>query len=249
MLQQFETCPDWGARSSNSSLDSNQLRATGGRKAPVRREMSKQAREQCLWPALYGWERKGACAVDRRSKNDVAAVLLIAFVSSFPECIDCVTTGNNRQLHSSKRLCGVADAAPVIGEPPQRWRSVVQPQLVQSFVLLFLVANILADHGFVPAHCGHELSPAPRNARQQNCASVLRTLAPDGLRHRVLGRNQDHHMHMVAQQLPLFDSALPLLGQLPKDLAQMRPQLHVQRSSPALREEHDVIFAVPLRMA
>jgi hypothetical protein len=30
------------------------------------------------------------------SKNDVAAVLLIEFVSSFPECLDCVTTGNNR---------------------------------------------------------------------------------------------------------------------------------------------------------
>ena len=30
------------------------------------------------------------------SKNHVAAVLLIEFVSSFPECLDCVTTGNNR---------------------------------------------------------------------------------------------------------------------------------------------------------
>jgi len=30
------------------------------------------------------------------SKNDVAAVLLIEFVSSFPESLDCVTTGNNR---------------------------------------------------------------------------------------------------------------------------------------------------------
>jgi hypothetical protein len=29
-------------------------------------------------------------------KNHVAAVLLIEFVSSFPECLDCVTTGNNR---------------------------------------------------------------------------------------------------------------------------------------------------------
>jgi hypothetical protein len=30
------------------------------------------------------------------SKNDVAAVLLIEFVSSFAECLDCVTTGNDR---------------------------------------------------------------------------------------------------------------------------------------------------------
>lgn len=28
-------------------------------------------------------------------KNNVAAVLLIKFVSSFPECLDCVATGNN----------------------------------------------------------------------------------------------------------------------------------------------------------
>jgi hypothetical protein len=30
------------------------------------------------------------------SKDHVAAMLLIEFVSSFPECLDRVTTGNNR---------------------------------------------------------------------------------------------------------------------------------------------------------
>src|SRR5258708_28497550 len=33
------------------------------------------------------------------SKNDVAPVLLIEFVSGFSECFDCLAAGNNRQLH------------------------------------------------------------------------------------------------------------------------------------------------------
>jgi len=33
------------------------------------------------------------------SKNDVATVLLIKFISHFSKCPDCVATGHNRQLH------------------------------------------------------------------------------------------------------------------------------------------------------
>ena len=34
-------------------------------------------------------------------------------------------------------------------------------ELVQSFVFLFLVANVLADHGFIPAYRGHHVPSRP----------------------------------------------------------------------------------------
>ena len=48
---------------------------------------------------------------------------------------------------------------------------------------------------------------------------------------------------------PFFDPALLLRRQLPKHLPKVLTQLGVQRSSSALGNEDDVIFAVPCRVA
>jgi len=52
-----------------------------------------------------------------------------------------------------------------------------------------------------------------------------------------------------ARGMPFFDPTLLLLGQLAEHLAQVPPQLPIQHSSPALGDEHNVIFALPLGMA
>jgi hypothetical protein len=50
---------------------------------------------------------------------------------------------------------------------------------------------------------------------------------------------------MVDHQMPLFDPALFLTGQLAKNFAKVRPQLPIQRLAPLFRDEHDMVFAVP----
>jgi hypothetical protein len=49
--------------------------------------------------------------------------------------------------------------------------------------------------------------------------------------------------------MPLLDPALLLLGQLMKQLSQIPPDLLVEHLPAALRDEHHVVFALPLRMA
>ena len=45
------------------------------------------------------------------------------------------------------------------------------------------------------------------------------------LRHRVLRRNCDHHVHVIGQQMPFFDSTLLLHSQLAEYFSQVLPQL------------------------
>jgi hypothetical protein len=49
--------------------------------------------------------------------------------------------------------------------------------------------------------------------------------------------------------MAFFDSAFLLQCKLAEDLAEMRSQLPVQGLSPALGNEHNVIFALPLAVA
>jgi hypothetical protein len=51
---------------------------------------------------------------------------------------------------------------------------------------------------------------------------------------------------MIRQQMPLLDPAFLLRSQLAQDFPKMLSQLPVQRLSPALGNEHDVVFALPL---
>ena len=55
----------------------------------------------------------------------------------------------------------------------------------------------------------------------------------DMRRHRILGWNRDHHVYVVAQQVPFFDPAFLLLGQFPEHLAQVLAELPVQHLASA----------------
>ena len=71
----------------------------------------------------------------------------------------------------------------------------------------------------------------------------------DHLRHGVLWRDRNHHMHMIWHKMTFFDPAFLLQRQPPEYLAEMLPQLRIQRFSPTLGNEYDMVFALPLRMA
>src|SRR5712691_8315540 len=66
---------------------------------------------------------------------------------------------------------------------------------------------------------------------------------PDHLRHRVLRRYRDEHVHVIGHQMPLLYPAFPLLGQPSENLPKVLPQLPIQRAPSALRYEHHVVFA------
>ena len=53
-------------------------------------------------------------------------------------------------------------------------------------------------------------------------------------------------MHVLRPQLPFFDLAFLLLGQLAENFPEVLPQLPVRRLAVELRNEHDVAFALPL---
>ena len=56
------------------------------------------------------------------------------------------------------------------------------------------------------------LLPAPKGPSHMN--GTLPLEKTDHLRHRILRRNRDQHMHMIPQQMPLNDLALLLPGKL-----------------------------------
>jgi hypothetical protein len=54
---------------------------------------------------------------------------------------------------------------------------------------------------------------------------------------------------MVCLKMPLFNPALSLLGQLLEHFAQMLPKALVQHLPVALRDENNVVLALPFRVA
>jgi hypothetical protein len=66
---------------------------------------------------------------------------------------------------------------------------------------------------------------------------------PDHLRHRVFRRDRNHHVHVIRQQVPLFDPAFFLRSKLAEYLTEMLSQLHIQRLSSTLGNEYDVVYA------
>src|SRR5215475_9218587 len=68
------------------------------------------------------------------------------------------------------------------------------------------------------------------------------------LRHRVLRRNGEEHVHVIRHQVPLFNPTFLLRGQRPEDLPEMPPQLMVERFPTILRDKHHMILAVPRGM-
>jgi hypothetical protein len=65
----------------------------------------------------------------------------------------------------------------------------------------------------------------------------------DHLPHCVLWRDRDHQMHVVRHNVTLFDPTFLLQRQPLKYLAEMLPQLCIQRFSPTLGNEYDVVAA------
>jgi hypothetical protein len=54
---------------------------------------------------------------------------------------------------------------------------------------------------------------------------------------------------VIDHQVPFFNAAFPVLGQLPEHPSKVRPQGRVQRLPPALWDKHDVVFALPYAVA
>jgi hypothetical protein len=54
---------------------------------------------------------------------------------------------------------------------------------------------------------------------------------------------------MVGEQMPLFDPAFLLLGQLPKHFTQVLAKAAIQHFPSALRYKYNVVLALPLRVA
>ena len=133
-----------------------------------------------------------------------------------------------------------------------------QTLLVEFLVVLFLMANVLADRALIDPHCGHEVSPRPEVvtfeapiptheiAGRPNRALALDV--PDHMRNRMLRWNSDHHMHVVQAQMTLQNLALPLFGKFVKHLSEVATNLAVEHFSTALRDEHNVVLALPFRM-
>src|SRR5690242_18025712 len=65
------------------------------------------------------------------------------------------------------------------------------------------------------------------------------------LRHRILGRNRDHHMHMIGHQVPFLDPALLPGSQVAEHLSQVLAQLPIQRLASVLRDKDHVVFCTP----
>jgi hypothetical protein len=56
-------------------------------------------------------------------------------------------------------------------------------------------------------------------------------------------------MHVVGRQMTFQNPAFPLLRQVPKDLAQMLTKIFIQHLAAALGDKHNVILAIPFRVA
>ena len=93
------------------------------------------------------------------------------------------------------------------------------------------------------------LSDEPALSFAVNSRKMDRALAfdvPNHLTDRIFRRYRQQHVNVVGHQVPLFDAAFSLLGQLLEYRAEMSLQLAIQRLPAVFGYENDVIFAVPL---
>ena len=75
------------------------------------------------------------------------------------------------------------------------------------------------------------------------------TWATEDLGHRVLGRDADHHVNMIQQQLSLLDFTFTLSCQVVEHVAEMFTDFPKQPLPAIFRNEHNVVHAVPFRVA
>ena len=67
--------------------------------------------------------------------------------------------------------------------------------------------------------------------------------------HRNLRRYQDEHMHVVPIDRPSVDRHFQAPNNLPQELFGPQPNVPYQDQAPAPRNPHQVVFAVPYRVA
>src|SRR5712691_628716 len=121
-----------------------------------------------------------------------------------------------------------------------------------------LTTIVLADHRLISADGGDRVPPSPKMvpgivlaASHEGPGHVDRRFPLDkanDLRHRVLRRDGEEHMHVIRHQMPLFDATLLLLRQRAEDLPKMPPSLMGERFPTILRDKDHMILAVPLGM-
>jgi hypothetical protein len=104
-------------------------------------------------------------------------------------------------------------------------------ELIQPAILLFLPANVAANHCFVSTDGRDEVTPRPKVLPRE----IAPTLPihprhmdrafpfdkPDHLGYRLLRRDHDQPMDMIRQQMAFLNRALLLPGQIVKHLSQM----------------------------
>ena len=85
------------------------------------------------------------------------------------------------------------------------------------------MADVRAYHLFIPTHRRYKVTAGPKTLPHEislpptiATRDVDRALAfdvPDHLRHRILRWDRYHHVYVIRQQMPLFDTTLLPLGQ------------------------------------
>src|SRR5215469_682208 len=142
---------------------------------------------------------------------------------------------------------------------PPKGGSPPDVELFQPLILLLLVADVRPYRLLIPTDRVDEVPPGPEVLSHEvalpfpvNPGEMDRALTldePDHLRHRVLRWDRDQHMHMIGHQVPFLDLRLLLRGRLVEHLAEMPAQLQIQSLPSTLRNEDDVVFALPRGVA
>src|SRR5260370_41336572 len=143
--------------------------------------------------------------------------------------------------------------------PPEGGRSTPQIYLLQAAVLSLLISDVLPYHRFVSTDGRGEVPSRPQMLPHKitllfpvYAGQMDRTLAldkPDHLRDRIFRWNRNHHGNVIRNQATFFDPAFLLLRQLAEHLPEVPSQLPVKCLPAALRNENDMIFALPLTVA
>ena len=140
-------------------------------------------------------------------------------------------------------------------------RSSPHVELVDPFVFLFLIADVVSNRGLISisADCRYKITPRPEALPcvilfplPVHPCQVHRALALDESHHRrhsILWRDRDHHVYIVGQKMPFLNPAFFLLGQLSEHFAQMPAQVSVQHLPCAFGDKNNVLLALPLRVA
>ena len=66
------------------------------------------------------------------------------------------------------------------------------------------------------------------------------------LRNCIFRRNREQHVHVVRHQMPFFDPAVLVPGQVVKHLAEVLPKPVAQGAAAILRRENNELFGLPL---